>query len=157
MSGETGRFVSGTQVDGSSEVASLATGAVSAPAPPVQESVAVDPAPLDARLLGHDRLRAVRAYGQDVPLEDVPPLDLITCDAVLAPALTASLLRRFAPRLLPGGRVIVSVKLRPRHDPLEEVRALAALLAPDLALERARHLRANRREVTAFLRAAGPP
>lgn len=46
MSGETGRFVSGTQVDGSSEVASLATGAVSAPAPPVQESVAVDPAPL---------------------------------------------------------------------------------------------------------------
>ncbi|HVY62782.1 MAG TPA: SAM-dependent methyltransferase, partial [Planctomycetota bacterium] len=115
--------------------------------------LAIDPAPLDARLAGRPGLTAFRGYADDFPLERVPALDLITCDAVCRPADVARFLARFVTRLSPSGRAIITLKLRPAPPPGEQIRGAAAVFEPLLALERVRHLFANRCEVTAFFRA----
>ena len=117
--------------------------------------LAIDPAPLAPRVAGAANLEFIRDHAERVTLERIPPLDLITCDAVLAPSETAALVVRFAGRLSPGGRAIVTLKLRPSPPADEQLAGAAALFAPALELERLRHLHANRCEVTAFLRRPG--
>jgi 23S rRNA (cytidine2498-2'-O)-methyltransferase len=119
--------------------------------------LATDPAPLARALADAPGLRFCRGYAQDLDLALVPALDLITCDVVTRPSEVARLLARFAPRLAPGGAAIVTLKLRSRPGAEEQLRGAAALFAPDFELLRTRHLFANRREVTAFLRRAGDP
>ena len=116
--------------------------------------LAVDPARLDPDLEDAPGLTFLRRYAADLDPRDVPPLDILTCDIVTAPATAAALIRPFAARLAPGAPAIVTLKLRSKPAPSEQLDGAAALFAPALELVRVRHLAANRCEVTAFLRRA---
>jgi len=115
---------------------------------------AIDPARISDALKDNPRLDFRRAYAVAVEPASIPPADLLTCDVVTAPALTAALVMRFAERLRVGAPAVVTLKLRPTPAPSEQIAAAVALFAPLLTLERIRHLRANRCEVTAFFRRA---
>lgn len=116
---------------------------------------AVDPAPLDSRLLGRPGLTFLQ---QNAAAVEFPAghFQLLTCDMNWYPLQTARLVAGLAPALAPGGWALVTVKLLESDSPTRTYRQVAGILAREggLQLCTARQLFHNRDEITLLLRRA---
>lgn len=114
---------------------------------------AVDTAAMAPELAAHPALVFHRGTVQSVAL---PPgrFDLLCADLSWDPLRAAQGVRRFLPRLRPGGHGVYTIKFFGR-DPLEAIAQVRAMLAQDVRVLAVRHLFHNRAEATAHLRAPG--
>jgi len=108
---------------------------------------AVDPAQLDSRLAGDDRIHHVRmTAGQFLRTTDVVA-DLVVNDMRMDPDLSASVMLDAAERLEPSGLAVQTLKVTP-HNTLRTVRRVLDTLRRAYDIAWAGQLHHNRNEVT---------
>lgn len=114
---------------------------------------AVDPAPLDARVLAlpevfHHQCTA----GQFLAERREGGYGLLVSDMKMQAGLAAALLARCRPLLSPNGRVLTTLKLCKGSGALAEARQALRQLSRGYAISQARQLHFNRSEITVLAR-----
>jgi 23S rRNA (cytidine2498-2'-O)-methyltransferase len=116
--------------------------------------VAVDPADLDPRLRDDRGIRHVRTTAGPFLDRNRERFDMIVNDMRMDPAMSVGLMREAARHLVPGGLMILTLKLTPRGA-VRVVRDALARLEDVVTIELVRQLHHNRDEVTVVARKPG--
>ncbi|HYH13186.1 MAG TPA: SAM-dependent methyltransferase [Thermomicrobiales bacterium] len=109
--------------------------------------VAVDPADLDPRLRDNPHIRHVRTTAGRFLKETSERFDVIVNDMRMDPAMSTGLMIEAAGHLVPGGMMILTLKLSP-HGAVRAVRSALARLDGAVDVKLARQLHHNRNEIT---------
>lgn len=115
------------------------------------EVVAVDPADLDPRLRGDPHIRHVRSTAGPYLASTGETFDVIVNDMRMDPALSVALMVEASRHLVPGGLLIMTLKLTPRGA-ARTVRGALRRLDAVVEVLHARQLHHNRDEVTIVAR-----
>lgn len=111
------------------------------------EVSAVDPAPLDRRVMADDRVVFHQTTAGRFLEGPVPGVDLVVNDMRMPPELSCRLMTDAAKHLTPGGYGVVTLKISPR-DALRSVRRATGIFATAYEIVFLRQLFHNRHEVT---------
>jgi len=111
---------------------------------------AVDPAKMHPSLQNHPNLKVVRRNASEVKLS-AGEFDLLVCDMSWSPKLTARLVIDLLDAVVPGGTVIVTVKLM-HKKPLALIKeVIHTFEEARLQVQRAKQLFHNRDEITLYM------
>ncbi|MGZ9584175.1 SAM-dependent methyltransferase [Paenibacillus marinisediminis] len=110
---------------------------------------AVDPAKMHESLQGHPQLQIIQRNAGEVAFEP-NEFDLLVCDMSWSPKHTAQLVIELLEAVMPGGTVIVTVKLM-HKKPLQTIRECMAMFEEHLHILKAKQLFHNRDEITLYM------
>ncbi|MDK8180384.1 SAM-dependent methyltransferase [Paenibacillus sp. UMB4589-SE434] len=110
---------------------------------------AVDPANMHPSLIDHPQLSIIKGNAGEVAFEP-HEFDLLVCDMSWSPKHTAQLVIQLLEAVMPGGTVIVTVKLM-HKKPLQTIRDCMEMFAEHLQIVRAKQLFHNRDEITLYM------
>ncbi|MFW5435630.1 SAM-dependent methyltransferase [Paenibacillus apiarius] len=110
---------------------------------------AVDPAKMHPSLMDHPRLSYYGKNAGEVAFEP-HEFDLLVCDMSWSPKVTAKLVIQLLDSVIPGGTVIVTVKLM-HKKPLQTIRDVTEMFGEHMQILRAKQLFHNRDEITLYM------
>jgi 23S rRNA (cytidine2498-2'-O)-methyltransferase len=115
--------------------------------------VAVDPADLDPRIANDRQVRHVRTTAGAYLAESEERYDMVVNDMRMDPAMSVGLMLQAAKLLVPGGMLILTLKLSP-HGAARAVHNALARLDDAVEVVLVRQLHHNRNEITIVARTA---
>lgn len=112
---------------------------------------AVDPAPLDDRLVKRKSLTYVKGTAQHFLRESKGQFELLVNDMIIDARESAVLMNQFAERLSAGGHAIMTVKL-PRKETVKRMKSALKLLEREYEIMGVKQLSQNKSEVTCLMK-----